>query len=321
MSDQNVVGNAEAVAGETSLTDRIRDLINNADNEGEYITVRTAARSLNVKQVEIRDALPDGFQLEAPGNGGLAESKIVLTSAGTSPTVSEENSQEVPTEGEDVTIAEALAETESGPTVICAICGNPVRKSTIVRRGICPLCFRTLAQNVKMTTPKLEAMSDEEFDVVLGNELGRRQKLVDYKTSRTLTKEQFEAFDPKLIPVKEVFAAGKEKGYGPGRVAQAMGGDRFRHEPVGGFGSVWTPYFYGARNAWYFDPAILESFDDLKKPEKPVVEKKTRTAKDPTASRTGVRGAKMTPVPATSVDEGEGTPADADTAEMAATPA
>jgi hypothetical protein len=173
-------------------------------------------------------------------------------------------------------------------------------------------------------------MSDEEFEVILGNELGRRQSLVDYKLSRTLTKEQFEAMDPRPIPVKQVFAAAKEAGYGPGRVAQAMGGDRFRHEPLGGFGSVWTPYFYGARNGWHFDPAILEHFDDLKKAPKVVKEKvaKADNGKDPTASRTGARGAKMTPVPTstdgTIVGDGkgeEGTPADPDTAAMAATPA
>ena len=216
----------------------------------------------------------------------------------------EEGNQVLDEEGNP--ILAPTAETESGPTVICAICGNPVRKSTIVRRGICPLCFRQLARNVGMNATKLEALSDEEFDVILGEELGRRAALEDYKKLRTLTPEQFKEREADLVPVKVVFAAAKEAGFGPGRVAQAMGGDRFRHVPLKGFDSVWTPYFAGPRNAWYFDKAILDSFEDL---VKPVKEKKAKAeGGDGATGRKGARGAKMTPVAegeATAVSETE----------------
>jgi hypothetical protein len=146
-----------------------------------------------------------------------------------------------------------------------------------------------------MNATKLESLTDEEFDIVTGEELSRRRHLEEYKASRILTDEQFKAMEGTIIPVKEVFAAAKAAGYGPGRVAQAMGGDRFRHEPLGGFDSVWTPYFVGARKGWYFNIDILNHFDDL---AKPVKEKKAKSAgtRSAGAGRKGARGAAMTQV-------------------------
>jgi hypothetical protein len=296
---------------ESDLANQIVELIKNREANGNHTTVSIAARKLNVKAKEVSDNVPTGYKLLPSSNGDhggqrfaektaaddeLAEAitlpansnieevevvqqmkprkdkrvKVETEKVVKEPTyqLDEEGNQVLDEAGNPIPVVE-----ESGPTVICAICGNPVRKSSIVRRGICPLCFRQLAKNLSTTAPKLEALSDEEFEIVLGDELGRREALKDYKTSRTLTAEEFKEREADLVPVKEVFAAGKEAGYGPGRVAQAMGGDRFRHEPLGGFGSVWTPYFYGPRSAWYFDKSILESFSEL---AKPVKEKKVK---------------------------------------------
>jgi hypothetical protein len=75
-----------------------------------------------------------------------------------------------------------------------------------------------------------------------------------------------------------------------------MGGDRFRHEPLGGFGSVWTPYFIGARKGWFFDEDILNHFDDLTKPVKEKAVKTKTGGKTAGVGRTGSRGAAMVPV-------------------------
>jgi len=318
---------------ESDLANQITELVTRTKAEqGEeaYVTVRNAAKKLGVKQTDIQQNLPSKARLLPSTNGTLSDAKIQLNAVQDgdidSATIEDAVSNEVevvqqmkprkdkrvkvetekvvkePTYQLDENGNQVLDEAgnpipvveESGPTVICAICGNPVRRSTIVRRGICPLCFRQLAKNVGSTAPKLEALSDEEFEAVLGQELGRREQQVALKASRTLTPEQFKSMEGGLVPVKEVFAAAKEAGYGPGRVAQAMGGDRFRHAPLGEFGSVWTPYFYGPRNAWYFDKTILESFDQL---AKPVREKKVKAeGADGATGRKGARGAKMTPV-------------------------
>ena len=318
---------------DSDLANQITELVKQREEQGNNTTIAIAAKKLNVKGSEIAANVPSAYKLIPSKNGDFggqsfklktaedvaveentatsgAETevevvqqmlprktrrvKVETESAVQEPTfeVDEEGNQVLDAEGNPIPVPPA--QLESGPTVICAICGNPVRKSTIVRRGICPLCFRQLAKNVGMNATKLEALSDEEFEVVLGDELGRREALQDYKKSRTLTAEQFKEREADLVPVKTVFAAGKEAGFGPGRVAQAMGGDRFRHEPLGGFGSVWTPYFAGARNAWYFDKAILESFEQL---AKPVKEKKAKAeGGDGATGRKGARGAKMTPV-------------------------
>lgn len=319
---------------ESDLANQIAELIKQRESRGDHTTIDTAAKKLNVKGKEIAENVPHGYKLLPSSNGNFGGQRFAektaaddeIANAISLPAASNTEEVEVvqqmkprkdkrvkvetekvvaePTyqldeEGNQVLDEEGnpipVPVEESGPTVICAICGNPVRKSTIVRRGICPLCFRQLAKNVGSTAPKLEALSDEEFEIILGQELGRREEQVSLKASRTLTAEEFKEREGTLIPVKEVFAAAKEAGYGQGRVAQAMGGDRFRHAPLGGFGSVWTPFFYGPRNAWYFDKAILESFDQL---AKPVKEKKVKADgdSDGATGRKGARGAKMTPV-------------------------
>jgi len=307
-----------------NIASQIEALVAAKNAEGEYVTVRTAAKQLGIKQTDVRPNLPEGATLLPSKNGTLGESRIQLNAgeeeeyvdADTLPTSSNDEEevvqvmlprktrrvkvetepkvQELDAEGNPIPEAEK---------VICTICGNPVRKNTIVRRGICPLCFRQLAKNVGMNATKLESLTDEEFDVVTGEELSRRRHLEEYKQSRILTDEQFKAMEGQIIPVKEVFAAAKAAGYGPGRVAQAMGGDRFRHEPLGGFGSVWTPYFVGARKGWYFDIDILNHFDDL---AKPVKEKKAKAtgSRSNGAGRKGARGAAMTPV--VDGEDGEG---------------
>jgi ribosomal protein S14 len=309
---------------ELPLADRIRELILEIEAEGDYVTVRKAAKKLDVKQAEIMLNVPDDYKLLPASNGGASEQRFALKSeedyeVAVSQDIAESNevheqvAKMLPKRKERVKKVEKEAvatevqydeegnpipqtpEAENGEKVICAICGNPVRKNTIVRRGICPLCFRQLAKNVGMNATKLEALSDEEFEAVLGEENGRRRTQEERKVERTLTAEDFKAREGTLIPVKELFAAGREAGYGPGRIAQAVGGDRFRHDPVGGYGSVWTPYFYGARNAWYFDKDILNHFDDLQKPAKPAKEKST-SGKTAGVGRKGARGAAMTPV-------------------------
>lgn len=329
---------------ESELSNQIAELVMKEEETGGYLTVRRAAKLLNIKQTEVKDNLPHLAALIPSQNGTLGESRIQLNAlqegdidsiyvqdgnVSSEPVIpfstevtqsmlprksrrvkvetekvvkepvfqlDEDGNQVLDEEGNPIPVVE-----ESGPTVICVVCGNPVRKTSIVRRGICPLCFRQLAKNVGSTAPKLEALSDEEFDVILGQEIGRREAQVQMKKDRTLTAEQFKEMEADLVPVKTVFAAAKEAGFGPGRVAQAMGGDRFRHEPLKGFGSVWTPYFYGPRNAWYFDKAILDSFADL---VKPVKEKKAKAADgDGATGRKGPRGAKMTPVVEGEVEE------------------
>lgn len=240
----------------------------NVVHADEQVAKMLPKRKERVKKVETEKVVEPTFQLDEEGNQVLDEAGNPI-------------------------LVEVVPEAER---VICAVCGNPVRASTIVRRGICPLCFRQLAKNVGMNATKLEALSDEEFEAILGEENGRRRTQEERKTERTLTAEQFKEMGENLIPVKELFAAGKVEGYGPGRVAQAVGGDRFRHDPVGGYGSVWTPYFYGARNAWYFDKDILNHWDDLKKPEKAPKEKKASNGKTAGVGRKGARGAAMTPV-------------------------
>ena len=305
---------------ESPIANQITEMVKAAEAEGEYITVRKAAKVLNIKQTEVRDNLPQGASLVPGSNGTLSESVISLTggeeqvqaysedelAASVSSTTEQvqkmlpkkERRKKMEAEPKEKVYDAEGNEVieEKGETVICAICGNPVRRNTIVRRGICPLCFRQLARNVGIRADKLEEMSDAEFEVILGDENSRRRSLEEYKESRVLTTEQFNEMKDRLVPVKEVFAAAKEAGYGPGRVAQAMGGDRFRHEPLGKFGSVWTPYFVGARKAWYFHQDILQHFDDLKKAEKPKVEKKRASGKEGAVGRKGARGAAMTPV-------------------------
>jgi hypothetical protein len=308
----------EATIGAT-LADQIEAVIVEQLQTEEYITIRTVAKKLNIKQMGVSNNIPAGYKMLPAANGGLSEARIVpKTEQDYEDIVSQDiiESEEVHEQVakmlpkrerkkkvEQETVAEIQYDEEGNPIpqeeaaekVICAICGNPVRKSSIVRRGICPLCFRQLAKNVGMNATKLEALSDEEFEVVLGEELGRRRTQEERKVERTLTADQFKDMGDQLIPVKELFAAGKAKGYGPGRVAQAVGGDRFRHEPIGGYGSVWTPYFVGARNAWYFDKAILDELDKL---AKPVREPKAKSTSGKTAGvgRKGARGAEMTPV-------------------------
>jgi len=315
---------------ESDLANQIAELVKQRESQGNHTTINNAAKKLNVKGAEVAANVPFGYKLLPSSNGDFGGQRFVEKTAADDEAITlpansnieevevvqqmkprkdkrvkvetekvvkeptyqldEEGNQVLDEAGNPIPVVE-----ESGPTVICAICGNPVRKSSIVRRGICPLCFRQLAKNVGSTAPKLEALSDEEFEAILGQELGRREEQVSLKASRTLTAEEFKEREGTLVPVKEVFAAGKEAGYGPGRVAQAMGGDRFRHAPLGGFGSVWTPYFYGPRNAWYFDKSILESFSEL---AKPVKEKKVKAEgdSDGATGRKGARGAKMTPV-------------------------
>lgn len=314
---------------EMTLAERILQLIQDAEAEGNYVTVRRAAKVLDVKQREVADSVPEGYKLEASANGTLSEQKFIAKTdedyeeaveldIAESNEVHEQVAKMLPKRKERVKKVETekvkevtyqldeegnqVLDESGNPIPIpeaeqvrCAVCGNVVRKSSIVRRGICPLCFRQLAKNVGMTAPKLEALSDEEFEVILGEENGRRRTQEERKVERTLTEEQFKAMSENLIPVKELFAQGKEQGYGPGRVAQAVGGDRFRHDPVGGYGSVWTPYFYGARNAWYFDKDILNHWDDLKRPEK-VKKEKSANGKTAGAGRKGARGAEMVPV-------------------------
>lgn len=303
---------------ELTIADRIRELlIEETANGAEYVTVRTAATKLKIKQAEVLDNIPEDYKLLPSPNSQVQNQRFALKTeedyeVAIAQDVAESNeihgeqvAKMLPKRKERVKKVETekvveldaegnpIPQEEAGEKVICAVCGNPVRKSSIVRRGICPLCFRQLAKNVGQTAPKLEALSDEEFEAILGEENGRRRTQEERKVERTLTAEQFKEKADNLIPVKELFAAGKEQGYGPGRVAQAVGGDRFRHDPVGGYGSVWTPYFYGARGAWYFDKDILNHWDDLKKPEKVA---KTKSTKGATAGRTGARGAVMTPV-------------------------
>jgi len=315
---------------ESSLANQIAELVKQRESQGNHTTINNAAKKLNVKGAEIAANVPFGYKLQPSSNGDFGGQRFVEKTAADDEAITlpansnieevevvqqmkprkdkrvkvetekvvkeptyqldEDGNQVLDEAGNPIPVVE-----ESGPTVICAICGNPVRKSSIVRRGICPLCFRQLAKNVGSTAPKLEALSDEEFEVVLGQELGRREEQVALKASRTLTAEEFKEREGTLVPVKEVFAAAKEAGYGPGRVAQAMGGDRFRHAPLGEFGGVWTPFFYGPRNAWYFDKEILNSFDQL---AKPVKEKKVKAEgdSDGATGRKGARGAKMTPV-------------------------
>jgi hypothetical protein len=298
-----------------NIASQIEALVTAATAEGGYVTVRTAAKQLGIKQTDVRPNLPEGATLLPSKSGTLGESRIQLSTgeeeeyvdADTLPSSTSEDEvvhQMLPRKAKRVKVEtepkvqELDAEGNPIPEaekVICTVCGNPVRRNTIVRRGICPLCFRQLAKNVGMNATKLESLTDEEFDIVVGEELSRRRNLEEYKTSRILTDEQYKSMEGTIIPVKEVFAAAKAAGYGPGRVAQAMGGDRFRHEPLGGFGSVWTPYFVGARKGWFFDVDILNHFDDL---AKPIKEKKAKTAGTRTAgaSRKGARGAAMTPV-------------------------
>lgn len=314
-----------------TISERIEEFVAAKNAEGEYATVRLTAKALNLKQTEVKDNLPVGAKLLASKNGTLSESQIQLSTgeeeaeidAATIPTSTESVQQMLPKRERrkkmETEVAEVQLDENGNPIpaeekVICVICGNPVRKNTIVRRGICPLCFRQLAKNVGLNATKLEALTDEEFDAAVGEELSRRRTLEEYKASRVLTNEQFKAMEGSIIPVKEVFAAAKAAGYGPGRVAQAMGGDRFRHEPLGGFGSVWTPYFVGARNSWYFDVKILDHLNDL---QKPVKEKKAKSTsgKGTGTSRKGSRGAMMTPVAdgddeVTALMEGEGSPDD-----------
>ena len=315
---------------ESSLANQIAELVKQRESQGNHTTINNAAKKLNVKGAEIAANVPFGYKLQPSSNGDFGGQRFVEKTAADDEAITlpansnieevevvqqmkprkdkrvkvetekvvkeptyqldEDGNQVLDEAGNPIPVVE-----ESGPTVICAICGNPVRKSSIVRRGICPLCFRQLSKNVGSTAPKLEALSDEEFEVVLGQELGRREEQVALKASRTLTAEEFKEREGTLVPVKEVFAAAKEAGFGPGRVAQAMGGDRFRHAPLGEFGGVWTPFFYGPRNAWYFDKEILNSFDQL---AKPVKEKKVKAEgdSDGATGRKGARGAKMTPV-------------------------
>lgn len=308
----------DATVGQT-LADQIAALVSERTEGGEYTTVRSAAKKLNVKQTDIKDNLPAGAALSIPTDGTLGNSQILLKAEGDGSEDEEEAIEQDIAESNEVReqVAKMLpkrkervkkVETEKvvaldeegnpipeAEKVVCAVCGNVVRKSSIVRRGICPLCFRQLAKNVGMNATKLEALSDEEFEATLGEELGRRRSQEERKLERTLSEEQFKEMKDNLIPVKELFAAGKAQGYGPGRVAQAVGGDRFRHEPVLGYGSVWTPYFYGARNAWYFDKDILNHWDDLKKPEK-VKKEKSASGKTAGVGRKGARGAAMTPI-------------------------
>jgi len=300
-----------------SIASQIEALVAAKNAEGEYVTVRTVSKQLGIKQADVRPNLPAGATLLPSKNGTIGESRIQLSTgeegeyvdADTLPSTDSSDEEEVvqvmlPRKTRRVKVEtepkvqELDAEGNPIPEaekVICTICGNPVRKNTIVRRGICPLCFRQLAKNVGMNATKLESLTDEEFDIVTGEELSRRRTLEEYKAGRILTDEQFKAMEGTIIPVKEVFAAAKAAGYGPGRVAQAMGGDRFRHEPLGGFGSVWTPYFVGARKGWYFNIDILNHFDDL---AKPVKEKKAKSAgtRSAGAGRKGARGAAMTQV-------------------------
>lgn len=317
---------------ELSLADRIKELTDNtiAEDANAYLTVKSAARQLDVKQTDVRDNLPEGYGLEPSQNGTLSESrikpgftdKVIVTQSENVPTAppKKKEGKKVSDAQKEVVTSEngeegASVETTAAETVeleVCTICGNKVRKSTMTRRGICPLCFAEMSRQSKINQKKLLEMPDEEFLAVVGNEVARRQEMVDYRASRTLTKEEFEERKDGLIPVKELFAAAKEAGIGQGRVASAVGGDRLRHEPVGGFGSIWTPFYYGARNAWYFDNATLENLDQLRRPVKEKAPKKERAAK---GGRTEARGAVMTPVA-----DDEGVPADADTAEMASTP-
>jgi len=300
-----------------SIASQIEALVAAKNAEGEYVTVRTVSKQLGIKQADVRPNLPAGATLLPSKNGTIGESRIQLSTgeeeeyvdADTLPSTDSSDEEEVvqvmlprktrrvkvETEPKVQELDEQGNPIPEAEKVICTICGNPVRKNTIVRRGICPLCFRQLAKNVGMNATKLESLTDEEFDIVTGEELSRRRHLEEYKASRILTDEQFKAMEGTIIPVKEVFAAAKAAGYGPGRVAQAMGGDRFRHEPLGGFDSVWTPYFVGARKGWYFNIDILNHFDDL---AKPVKEKKAKSAgtRSAGAGRKGARGAAMTPV-------------------------
>jgi hypothetical protein len=300
-----------------SIASQIEALVAAKNAEGEYVTVRTVSKQLGIKQADVRPNLPAGATLLPSKNGTIGESRIQLSTgeeeeyvdADTLPSTDSSDEEEVvqvmlPRKTRRVKVEtepkvqELDAEGNPIPEaekVICTICGNPVRKNTIVRRGICPLCFRQLAKNVGINATKLESLTDEEFEIVVGEELSKRRSLEEYKASRILTDEQIKAMGESIIPVKQVFAAAKAAGYGPGRVAQAMGGDRFRHEPLGGFGSVWTPYFVGARKGWYFDVDILNHFDDL---AKPVKEKKVKSAgtRSTGAGRKGARGAAMTPV-------------------------
>lgn len=321
-----------------TLSEQIAKLVTETEAKGEYVTVRSAARTLNVKQTEIRDAIPADMHLEAASDNTLSQSQIKPGAPvrGTVVATPDENRgvpatdadsseaqasapQNVTADGsEPVGVVKGKAKREPKPKAepqldaegnpipevpreICLVCGNPLRSASETIRGLCPLCFRELVRNSGLTAPKVMALTDEEFLVLVGKETGNRGSLEDYKNSRVLTPEQFETMKEDLIPVKVVFAAGKEKGYGPGRIAQAVGGDRFRHEPRGGFGSVWTPYFVGPRKMWYFDKTILDVLDELKKEPKTKKTKATAEGGDGetvegNVTRLGARGGKMKPV-------------------------
>jgi ribosomal protein S14 len=303
-----------------SIASQIEALVAAKNADGEYVTVRFAAKQLGIKQTDVRPNLPEGATLLPSKNGTLGEFQIKLSTGeeeeyvdvddvDTLPSTDSSSEEEVvqvmlprktrrvkvETEPKVQELDEEGNPIPEAEKVICVVCGNPVRRNTIVRRGICPLCFRQLAKNVGFNATKLEGLTDEEFEIVVGEELSKRRSLEEYKASRTLNDEQVKQLTITIIPVKQVFAAAKAAGYGPGRVAQAMGGDRFRHDPLGGRGSVWTPYFVGARKGWFFDEDILNHFDDL---AKPVKEKKAKTAgsRATGAGRKGARGAAMTPV-------------------------
>jgi hypothetical protein len=321
----------------SEISDRIEGLLAETGSAGElYLTVRAISKKLGIKQQEVIDNLPPSAVSSASHSGALGEYRISLVedqeeeedeygvNVGEGedeewdPNSDEEDEMseevEVVDNPEETQEVDAVEETPAAETPaaevpaeeereVCIVCDSKVRSTTETVRGMCPLCLRQFVKNSGLSMKAILALSLEEFDAAVTAERASRGNLAEYKTSRILTKEEFESMKDTLIPVKELFAAAKAAGYGQGRVAQAVGGDKFRHEPVGGFGSVWTPYFYGPRVAWYFDRDILNHFDDLKKAPKVVKEKKARKTKTDSngnpISRSGPRGAALRPVPST----------------------
>jgi hypothetical protein len=183
MSEQS-----QEVENVPTLTDRITVYVQEMNAKGEYATIRATAKALGVKQPEVRDNLPSGSKLEAGSNNTLSESRIILSSPKEEESESEDmqglvrEQEEQQQQFEDVPaedVAQELAdgaeegtspaaavgegdegEEDTSPRAVCIICGNPVRRTTELIRGICPLCFRELARNSKLTRPKIMDISE-----------------------------------------------------------------------------------------------------------------------------------------------------------------
>lgn len=294
------------------LTDRIKDVIEQQNQKGEYATVRFISKKLGIKMKDVIENLPPNAVQIPSNSGALGEYRIRLSSDAEDTPVAnvnqaqakkeekepmeeqvvenvQEEKGEITAEVEGAVQGNGTGEGAEQPKAkrpvpdpdrpTCIVCEDKMRTGTQGIRGVCPLCFQQMSRDSGRSQKEIEELPEEEFQGLLNSARQQRQALQDLMESRKLTPEEFIARKDDLVTIGHVVQVARSMGIGVSRVVKATGGDQMRHEPES---LLWTPYYVGGRMARYLDREVLNHLEEIRPQPKPKKEKK--------ASEGGKRG-------------------------------